>query len=52
MISKEMAWDEAKNRLLKEGRGVAFEDVVAEMARGGLLDAKRYSSWPIASMLI
>lgn len=31
-------WDDAKSALLKEARGVSFEDVVFHVAAGGLLD--------------
>lgn len=31
-------WDEAKNSILKETRGVSFEEVVLSISTGGLLD--------------
>lgn len=31
-------WDDAKSALLKQERGVSFEDVVFHVAAGGLLD--------------
>ncbi len=38
MIIPEYAWDAAKNQLLRESRGVAFEDILAEISCGNLLD--------------
>jgi uncharacterized DUF497 family protein len=35
---KRFAWDENKNRLLKEERGVSFEMVLQAMADGRLMD--------------
>ncbi len=34
---KVFAWDEEKNKLLKRGRGVSFEDVVYHINNGDLL---------------
>lgn len=34
-------WDEAKNGLLKEARGVGFEDVVFHIQNGDILDIVR-----------
>lgn len=34
---KAFAWDEEKNKLLKHGRGVSFEDVVYHINNGDLL---------------
>jgi hypothetical protein len=31
-------WSDAKNEWLKRERGIAFEDIVFHVARGGLLD--------------
>ena len=35
---KHFVWDEAKNERLKAERGIGFEDVVARIERGDLLD--------------
>ena len=35
-------WDDAKNRLLQETRGVSFEDVVFHIERGDILDIIRH----------
>ncbi len=35
---KYFAWDEAKNKKLKAGRGIAFEEIVFHIERGDLLD--------------
>ena len=35
---KRFAWDPQKSQLLKESRGVSFEDVVFYLERGALLD--------------
>ena len=34
---KPFAWDEKKNKILKHGRGVSFEDVVYHINNGDLL---------------
>lgn len=57
MINKQFAWDAAKNRLLKEKRGIAFEDIVAAMGGGGLVnvmahpDQKKYPGQKIYIVL-
>ena len=35
---KSFEWNEAKNKLLKETRGVCFEDVILSLESGNLLD--------------
>jgi uncharacterized DUF497 family protein len=35
---KSYTWNENKNRLLKSERGVSFEEVLAAIASGGVLD--------------
>ncbi len=47
---KSFAWDEQKNKLLQETRGVSFEEVVLAIERGDILDilkhpnSKRYAN--------
>jgi len=38
VFAKEFLWDESKNELLKETRGISFEDIVLRMAGEDLLD--------------
>jgi hypothetical protein len=51
-------WDNRKNDLLKENRGVCFEEVVIRMARGDVLDTiehpnqERYPGQKIAVVRI
>lgn len=35
---KRFAWDEAKDRVLKNDRGIGFEEIVFHIANGDLLD--------------
>ncbi len=35
---KRYDWNDEKNELLRQERGIAFEDVVFHLSRGGLLD--------------
>ena len=37
-IMKLYDWNDDKNESLKQGRGIAFEDIVFHLSRGGLLD--------------
>lgn len=37
---KIFAWDEAKNELLKRGRGISFEEVVYHINSGDLVDRR------------
>jgi hypothetical protein len=39
---KAYRWSEAKNRLLRAGRGIGFEDVVTAIAAGQLLDVLKH----------
>ncbi len=41
-----IGWSEKKNALLKEKRGVSFEDVLAELLAGRLLDVVPHPSRP------
>ena len=41
-LMKPFEWDEAKNRWLKQERGVSFEQVVYSNANGNLMDVIRH----------
>ncbi len=43
---KEFVWDEAKNNELMKTRNVSFEQVVAEIAEGRLLDKLKNPAYP------
>lgn len=48
-------WNEAKNAQLKRERGVGFEEVVAAIERGGLLDVLKHRNaarYPHQSILV
>jgi uncharacterized DUF497 family protein len=38
----EFRWDEKKNALLQEKRGVSFEDIVSAIAAGNLVDVLKH----------
>jgi uncharacterized DUF497 family protein len=42
---KRFTWNEEKNRLLKEERGVSFEMVLQSIEDGCLLDVLEYPNW-------
>jgi uncharacterized DUF497 family protein len=37
-IMKRYDWNDDKNELLRQGRGITFEDIVFHLSRDGLLD--------------
>ncbi|CAG1022372.1 hypothetical protein MTYM_01666 [Methylococcales bacterium] len=41
---KPFAWNEEKNRLLKAERGISFEEVIAAIASGAVLDVVEHSN--------
>lgn len=42
---KYIAWDQAKNKQLKEKRGVSFEEVLDAMFEDGLLKTESHPNW-------
>jgi hypothetical protein len=42
---KTVKWNQAKNQILLEGRGVCFEDVIVAIKDGGLLDTVKHPNW-------
>jgi uncharacterized DUF497 family protein len=41
---KAFAWNPDKNRLLREGRGIGFEDIVFHIERGDVLDVVEHTN--------
>lgn len=56
-MKKKIRWDETKNQLLKEQRGISFEDIVQAIDESGILNvykhpnAEKYPNQKIVEVL-
>ncbi|ARU48482.1 DUF4258 domain-containing protein [Sulfurospirillum diekertiae] len=41
-MKKKIVWDEAKNQLLKEQRGICFEEILQVIEEGGILNIYKH----------